>query len=171
LRLQTNPEALFKGIIQDDEWFDLTMCNPPFHSSIEQAREGSERKWENLKKSPQNKTQPTLLNFGGHDAELFCAGGEAGFITRMIRESAMIPSRCFWFTTLVSKSSTLEVLYAELKRCKVQQQHTISMQQGQKQSRLLAWTFLNPTQQAAWRKSAGEYENSLNLMNPIIFRF
>jgi len=34
----------------------------------------------------------------------------------------------------------------------VVQHKTIVMRQGQKQSRLVAWTFLNPQQQEGWRK-------------------
>jgi len=43
-------------------------------------------------------------------------------------------------------------IYEALKRVNVQEHKTIAMSQGQKQSRLVAWTFLNPVQQAAWRK-------------------
>lgn len=150
LRLQPSANAVFKGIVDDDEWFDLSMCNPPFHTSLAEAREGTQRKWQNLGKSTAQ--SETALNFGGQDAELWCPGGELAFIQRMIKESAQIATRCFWFTSLVSKSASLPGIYAALKQAKVQEQKTISMTQGQKQSRLVAWTFLNPAQQAAWAK-------------------
>ena len=146
LRMQTSPNAVFNSIVHDDEWFDLSMCNPPFHTSLAEAREGTQRKWQNLGK------ENASLNFGGQDAELWCPGGELAFIQRMIKESAHIPTRCFWFTTLVSKSASLSGIYAALKQAKVHDHKTIAMSQGQKQSRLVAWTFLNPVQQAAWRK-------------------
>ena len=146
LRLQTSPNAIFKNIVLDDEWFDLSMCNPPFHTSLAEAQAGTQRKWQNLGK------ENTHLNFGGQDAELWCAGGELAFIQRMIRESATISTRCFWFTTLVSKSTSLPGIYAALNQAKVVDHKTIAMSQGNKQSRLVAWTFLNPVQQAAWRK-------------------
>lgn len=151
LRLQPSTNAIFKGVVHEDEWFDLSMCNPPFHTSLAEASEGTQRKWKNLGKQPAAGAT-AALNFGGQDAELWCPGGEQAFITRMIKESAQIPTRCFWFTTLVSKSASLPALYTALKQAKVQEQQTIAMSQGQKQSRLLAWTFLTPTQQAAWRK-------------------
>jgi 23S rRNA (adenine1618-N6)-methyltransferase len=150
LRLQTSANAIFKGVVAEDEWFDLSMCNPPFHSSLEEAREGTQRKWQNLGKSATQ--SDSALNFGGQDAELWCPGGELAFIQRMIRESTQIATRCFWFTTLVSKSASLPGIYAALKLANVVSQKTISMTQGQKQSRLVAWTFLNPAQQAAWAK-------------------
>ncbi len=146
LRLQSSPNAIFSNVVRDDDWFDLSMCNPPFHASLKEAREGTQRKWQNLGK------ENASLNFGGQDAELWCPGGELAFIQRMIKESANIPTRCFWFTTLVSKSASLPGIYAALKIAKVHEHKTIAMSQGQKQSRLVAWTFLNPVQQAAWRK-------------------
>lgn len=150
LRLQPVANAVFKGIVGADEWFDISMCNPPFHTSLAEAREGSQRKWQNLGKVPE--ASDAALNFGGQDAELWCPGGELAFIQRMIRESAQIATRCFWFTTLVSKSASLPGIYAALKQAKVESHKTVTMSQGQKQSRFVAWTFLNPAQQAAWAK-------------------
>ena len=50
LRIQTSPNAVFNSIVHDNEWFDLSMCNPPFHTSLAEAREGTQRKWQNLGK-------------------------------------------------------------------------------------------------------------------------
>lgn len=152
LRLQPSPNAIFSGIVFDDEWFDLTLCNPPFHASLAEASAGTQRKWKNLGKQGAETTSNPGLNFGGQDAELWCIGGEEAFIQRMIGESAQVHTRCFWFTTLVSKSASLPGIYAALKRAGVQEHKTIAMSQGQKQSRFVAWTFLNPAQQAGWRK-------------------
>ncbi|ARU31933.1 23S rRNA (adenine(1618)-N(6))-methyltransferase [Sulfuriferula sp. AH1] len=146
LRLQPAAGRIFAGMIRDNEWFDLTLCNPPFHASEAEASAGTQRKWRNLGK------QDTGLNFGGESAELWCAGGEQAFIRRMIDESTQMPTHCYWFTTLVSKSASLPGIYAALQQAGVQQHKTIAMSQGQKQSRLVAWTFLNPAQQTAWRK-------------------
>lgn len=156
LRHQTNPQFLFKGIVAEDDWFDVSLCNPPFHASAEEARAGSVRKWENLNKTGKS-SQPEasagpLLNFGGQAAELWCEGGELAFIERMIRESAAIPTKILWFSTLVSKSANLPAIHAALKQVKACDQKTIIMSQGNKESRLVAWTFLNASQQAAWAK-------------------
>jgi 23S rRNA (adenine1618-N6)-methyltransferase len=43
-------------------------------------------------------------------------GGELGFITQMIYESAKYPMQCFWFTTLVSKQSHLSSIYKTLNK-------------------------------------------------------
>lgn len=151
LRLQKSINAIFEFVIRDDEWFDLAMCNPPFHASLTQAAADTQRKWKNLGKQDMAPALPAL-NFGGQDAELWCPGGEQAFIKRMIDESAQIPTRCFWFSSLVSKSASLPGIYAALKQVDVRAHKTVSMNQGQKQSRLVAWTFLNPAQQTAWRK-------------------
>lgn len=152
LRFQPSPNAIFKGIVSDEDWFDLSLCNPPFHASLAEADAGTQRKWKNLGKQG-NKNEPNPgLNFGGQNTELCCPGGEEGFIQRMITESTLIPTRCYWFTTLVSKSASLPGIYAALKRAGVQEHKTIAMSQGQKQSRFVGWTFLNQAQQAGWRK-------------------
>src|SRR5512139_2341533 len=151
LRLQASAAAIFKGVVQADEVFDLTMCNPPFHASLAEAAAGTQRKWRNLGRAAGQATAP-VLNFGGKGAELYCEGGEEAFVRRMIAESAGLRDRCLWFTTLVSKSASLPGVYRALKQAGALQHKTVEMAQGQKKSRLVAWTFLDETQQQAWRK-------------------
>ena len=137
LRLQTNKANIFKGVIKQGEGFDMTICNPPFHASLQEAQLSTASKW---KKLGVNK-QPTALNFGGQKTELWCYGGEAGFIRRMVEQSAMVAKQCLWFSTLVSKKDTLPVIYKALKAIKALDVRTISMTHGQKVSRIVAWTF------------------------------
>lgn len=160
LRHQPDASAIFKGIIQSDDWFDLTLCNPPFHASLAQAQDGTQRKWRNLGKAPNqhqskkpDKASSTAspLNFGGQDAELWCEGGERAFILQMIKESSHFANHCFWFSSLVSKADNLPAITAAIRQAGVTATQTIAMSQGQKQSRVVAWTFLNPAQQTAWR--------------------
>jgi len=150
LRLQASPGKIFQGPLREGEVFDLSVCNPPFHASLAEAQEGTRRKWRNLHKEIARERTPQL-NFGGQGAELWCSGGEEGFVGRMIRESAEIPSRILWFSTLVSKSSALPGLYGALKKVGARDVRTLEMSQGQKKSRVLAWTFLDEPQQAQWR--------------------
>lgn len=149
LRQQQNSAHIFKGLLHKDELFDFTLCNPPFHASAAEARAGSQRKTGNLKHSAK-KPQAPVLNFGGQEAELWCDGGETAFIQQMVRESAEIPRRCFWFTTLVSKADNLPRIKAALDAAGVRSRKVIPMAQGQKQSRIVAWTFLDLAQQADW---------------------
>lgn len=144
LRLQSDRNNIFKGIIKEDDYFDFTMCNPPFHASLEDAKAGSQRKLNNLAKKanqPLTKSKNPKLNFGGQAAELYCDGGEIKFIKRMIEESVEFKNHCRWFTTLVSKASHLPSIYNALKNIKVREIRTVEMAQGQKHSRFVAWSF------------------------------
>lgn len=137
-RLQKSPLECFNGVIKAGETFDLSMCNPPFHASAEAAAEGTRRKRRNL--GHKNSPAP-VLNFGGQASELWCDGGELAFARRMIAESAARPGLCRWFTTLVSKSTHLPRLCQSLQEVKALDVRTLEMTHGQKQSRILAWTF------------------------------
>ncbi len=136
LRLQTHSKSIFKNIIKPGEYFDLTLCNPPFHASLEEAQAGTERKWKNLGKP---KSGSKMLNFGGQKAELWCEGGEKAFIAQMIFESTQYAKQVGWFTTLVSKEANLPFLYKQLEKIKTTEIRTLDMSQGQKKSRILAW--------------------------------
>lgn len=138
LRLQKESRFVFNGIIARDEFFDVTICNPPFHSSKEEAEQGTLRKLSSLKGKRVSKAQ---LNFGGNANELWCEGGELRFLFHMITESKRYGENCGWFTSLVSKEKNLGKLYAKLKEMDVAEYKTISMQQGTKHSRIIAWRF------------------------------
>ena len=138
IRLQPSSHHIFKGIIRPEEVFDVSICNPPFHASWQDATQGTQRKIKNL---TGNKSKSTILNFGGQNAELWCEGGEEKFVIKMIQESATIPQKCVWFTSLISKKEHLPNIYKALKIAKVLEIQTINMAQGQKTSRIVAWTF------------------------------
>ncbi len=136
-RYQPDVRSCFAHVTTVGERFAACSCNPPFHASHEDAAAGSARKRRNLKLS----RDAADLNFGGGSHELVCEGGEVGFIQRMIAESATRPSLCVWFTVMVSKSANLPVLKRALAKTPATYVRTIDMAQGQKKSRLLAWTF------------------------------
>ena len=137
-RLQHNTNNFFKGILKEDEVIDITVCNPPFHSSLKEAQAGTNRKLKNLK---QKKTLKPVLNFGGKSNELWCKGGEATFVENMIKESKSYSKQCKWFTSLVSKSAHLKSIYKTLEEVDAKLVKTIPMGQGNKISRIVAWTF------------------------------
>ena len=149
-RLQHNPANIFSGVVKPGEKFDVTVCNPPFHSSAEEAIMGSQRKVRNLGKQ---KGKEIVLNFGGQNSELWCRGGEVEFIKNMVRESAAIGSQCCWFTSLVSKSAHLPAVYTAIDRAGAAAVRTCDMFQGQKQSRFVAWSFLSAIEMEDWRKN------------------
>jgi len=138
VRLQKDKNNFFKGIIEDGENYDLTMCNPPFHASLEDAIKANTKKVSNLNKK--DKDIKKGLNFGGQKAELWCKGGEKLFLKKMVKESIGFADKVVWFTSLVSNKDnvkpTIKVIERLGGRYKV-----LEMSQGQKISRVLAWTF------------------------------
>ena len=149
IREQSNSEAMFEGIIGKEEFFDLSICNPPFHASAEEAIEGTVRKLRRLKGE---KVKQPVLNFGGQSNELWCEGGEEKFIHSMVDQSKAYGKQVFWFSTLVSKRSLINSLVEYVKAAGCYELKTINMGQGNKTSRILAWTFLDKEQQARWQK-------------------
>ena len=143
-KLQTNPENIFTGIINADDFYDFTLCNPPFHKSLKDAMDGNKRKVQNLTKQ---KTTKNALNFGGKNNELWCKGGEITFISNMIKESFEFKNNVLWFSTLVSKKENLPLIYKKLEEIKVKEIKTIDMSQGQKITRIVAWSFFNLEEQ------------------------
>lgn len=150
LQLQVEPRYIFKNIILPEDKFAFTICNPPFHASQDEATKATIRKVNNLENT---RTKNPILNFGGQNTELWCEGGEIGFITQMIYESVKYPLQVFWFTTLVSKKDNLKSIYKTLNKVGAVEVKTIEMAQGQKISRFVAWTFLSEKQQKDWKFS------------------
>jgi 23S rRNA (adenine1618-N6)-methyltransferase len=141
LRRQDIPKNIFRGVIGPRDIFHITMCNPPFHASMEQANKGTQRKWRNLGKGHSEK-----LNFGGQNAELWCPGGEIKFIIKMIEQSIEFADQCLWFTSMVSKKDNLQPLHKILGKAKVADYKVVEMAQGQKTSRFIAWTYMKKSQ-------------------------
>lgn len=147
LKFQQDSNFIFKNILNSADRFTFSMCNPPFHDSEESTMKGNLRKTKNLKKS---KTRQPNLNFSGQQSELWCEGGELAFISKMIEESALYSSQVLWFTCLVSKKENLYKLNSLLKKVKAIDFKTIEMSQGQKTSRILAWTFISENNRKNW---------------------
>jgi 23S rRNA (adenine1618-N6)-methyltransferase len=136
LRLQTASHAILAGIINGGESFDLVMSNPPFHASLADARSATREKWTKL-----GRPSDSVSNFGGIESELWYPGGEETFARRMIEESASFRDQVRWFTVLISKASSLPAVEKALNKAGVVQRREIGMAQGQKKSRIVAWSF------------------------------
>lgn len=147
LRLQSDASRCLGGIVKKGENFTLSICNPPFHASAAEASAGTLRKLRNL---GGRKIAQKVLNFGGGSSELWCLGGELGFLTRLIHESGSFAQNVLWFTSLVSKSANVEPLQKRLQAAGIAEQRLIGMRQGQKISRILAWTYFKPEERKRW---------------------
>lgn len=156
-RLQKNSQHIFNGIIGANERYTVTTCNPPFHASLADAQQGTQRKLTNLQANQRKKGRlatPTLshprLNFGGQKAELWCPGGEAAFIGKMAVESQQFAQQVLWFTTLISKGDNVRGMKKQLEKLGAQSIQVVEMAQGQKISRFVAWSFQNAEQRKLW---------------------
>ena len=154
-RLQANSKDVFSGILEKNEQIDISICNPPFHASLAESQAGTLRKLSNLKNKKISKPE---LNFGGKEGELWTEGGEKRFILSMIRESKKFGKSCCWFSTLVSKQSNLKYIYRELDEIMAEEYKTIPMGQGNKTSRIVAWTFLSVEEEKKWVKDRWNHQ-------------
>lgn len=145
--LQANPSGIYTGVIQPGEVFDVSICNPPFHTSKFEAMQANSRKQVNMGKAV---AETPVLNFGGQSNELWYPGGESAFISKMIYQSSKSAQQCFWYTTLVSQKDNLHNIYKALKKVNAFEVKIINMAQGQKKSRIVCWTFLDDEQQKEW---------------------
>ncbi len=150
-RLQGRAGDIFQGIVAPRERFALTLCNPPFHASLAEASKGTERKLRNLGKEVKDKP---VLNFGGQKAELWCEGGEAAFLAAMINQSRAFAEQCLWFSSLVSKKENLPAAKKALTWVGARQVRVLEMAQGNKVSRVLAWTFFDEAGCREWWSAA-----------------
>ena len=146
LRVQNNVKDLFQGIVQDDDKFDLCICNPPYHmgAAVETApaKEPAPKGKKNAQLSP---LTGVLSN------ELSYEGGEEAFLQLMVKQSQQFRTSVYWFSSLVLKQSHLKSAYKTLQKIGVSDIKVIQMGQGNKSSRILAWTFMNKAQQEEWR--------------------
>ena len=131
---QTDRASIFTGAILPGEKYDFTMCNPPFYTSEKEAFKVTKAKSKSLK------LKEVARNFAGQSNELWCNGGEALFIKRMVKESAHFKSQVGWFTSLVSKSEHLPKITKQLEKLKAEYK-IVDMSQGNKKSRFIAWRF------------------------------
>ena len=145
LRTQHDKHQIFAGIIQAGEYFDVSVCNPPFHASLDEALKGNQLKLNNLARhrGEQNiDAKSPSLNFGGLGAELWCKGGEQLFLKKLIKESQVYATQCRWFTSLVSKADNVKPAKKLIAKLGAVDCREIEMKQGNKITRILAWTFV-----------------------------
>ena len=152
LRRQQDKNHMFEGIIQAGERFDVTVCNPPFHASREEALKSNQRKLNNLARNRGEQTAARFnrndvartsatRNFGGLEAELWYKGGERLFLKKLMKESQLFSDQCRWFTSLVSKVDHVKPAKKLLHTLGATEVREIEMAQGNKVTRILAWTF------------------------------
>ena len=147
LRLQPNKSQILKEVVKATDTFTVSMCNPPFYKSEQEALEATTRKLRGLGKEH---LKP-VKNFSGTANELWYQGGEKAFLHNYLYESSLFKTNCFWYTSLVSNKDLVKSMQKSLKKLGATQIKVINMEQGNKVSRVVAWTFLTTEQQKVWQ--------------------
>lgn len=137
LRHQNEASQIFKGILKEGDRFSVSICNPPFYKSEAEALESTTKKLKGLNRE----TNQVVRNFAGTQNELWYKGGEKAFIHNYLYESSLYKNQCVWFSILVSKKDLVKGMYTSLKKLGATDVRTINMSQGNKISRIVAWTF------------------------------
>ncbi len=137
-RFQQQVSNILKGVVLEGEQFTATMCNPPFYKSEEEAKAATMKKLKGLNKD----TTQLIRNFAGTQNELWYKGGEKAFLHNYLYESSLFKNQSIWFTSLVSKKDLIRGLKVYLKKLGATKVQVINMEQGNKTSRVLAWSFL-----------------------------
>lgn len=136
LRHQKFKTNILNNIIQPDDFFDVVVCNPPFFKNRTDAENSNRRKFDNLQLSEKNPQ-----NFGGLSNELWYKGGEVAFVKKMAEESLQFKDKVHWFTAIVSQKENLKNIKRTINKTNPSEVKIIEMEQGNKQSRFIAWTF------------------------------
>ena len=137
LRHQKDASKILVGVLNENDNFSVSICNPPFYKSEVDALEATIKKIKGL-----NKTEgETVRNFSGTQNELWYKGGEKAFLHNYLYESLLFKNQCVWFTSLVSKKDLVKGMYNSLKKLGATHIKTINMGQGNKASRIVAWTY------------------------------
>ena len=148
LKHQPNTESVFKGILKPNDRFSASICNPPFYKDEAEAFEATTRKLKGLGKL----TDSVTRNFAGQAHELCFKGGEKAFLHTYLYESSLFKTNCFWFTSLVSNKDNIKSIRTSLNKLGATVFKVIEMHQGNKKSRVVAWTFLTEKEQQEWVK-------------------
>ncbi len=136
LRHQPFKSHILKHVIQPTDFFDAVVCNPPFYKNRTETEKSNRRKYKNLKLQEMNSQ-----NFGGLSNELWYKGGEENFIKRMAEESTLLKDQVHWFTAIVSQKENLKNINRAINKTKASEVKVVEMEQGNKQSRFVAWRF------------------------------
>lgn len=146
LRAQSNKAHIFEGVLTKKDVFSVTLCNPPFYKNEAEALEATTKKLKGLG----HETDNAIRNFSGQANELWYEGGEKAFLHTYLYESSLYQKQSFWFTILVSNKEYIKSMYSSLEKLNATEILTINMSQGNKKSRIIAWTFLTKKEQEEW---------------------
>jgi len=138
---RTATDALLPLDDLDVESIDFVMTNPPFYETDAEMRASAK-----LKSRPPNSACT------GAPVEMVCEGGEVAFVGRILAESLRLRERVQWYTSMLGKLSSLEVVVDMLREKGVGNYAVTEFVQGHKTRRwAVAWSFglMRPAQDVA----------------------
>lgn len=120
---------------------DFCMTNPPFYESEDE-----------MLRSAAQKNRPPSTACTGHEVEMVAAGGEVGFVGRILSESLILRDRVQWYTAMFGFLSSVTHVLEALREERVANVAVTEFVQGSKTRRwAVAWSFLpmRPAQSVA----------------------
>ncbi|KAH9035691.1 S-adenosyl-L-methionine dependent methyltransferase [Lactarius hengduanensis] len=130
LRADPTGPILFPLVQDPAASFDFSMCNPPFYASAEEV----------VRSAAAKALSPNAVCTGA-EVEMITAGGEEGFVGKMVRESLALGERCRWYTSMLGKLSSLTALVSLLRAHSITNYALTELVQGHTRRWALAWSF------------------------------
>ncbi|KAJ2970149.1 hypothetical protein NUW58_g9783 [Xylaria curta] len=113
------------------------------------------------------KSEPPHSACTGAPVEMVCEGGEVRFVERIISESIVLRDRVQWYTAMLGKQSSLEVLVNVLKKHRINNFAVTTFTQGSKTRRwALGWSFLTRRPSLSATRGCGS-SISKNMLPPV----
>ncbi|KAL9114503.1 MAG: hypothetical protein Q9227_001584 [Pyrenula ochraceoflavens] len=110
---------------------DFTLTNPPFYSSES-----------DLLSSAAAKSRPPFSACTGASIEMVTPGGEVAFIARLIEQSQNIGQRIQWYTSMLGKLSSVQVVVEKLREVGCGNYAVTEFVQGQRTRRwAVGWSW------------------------------
>ncbi|AEO67248.1 uncharacterized protein THITE_2116145 [Thermothielavioides terrestris NRRL 8126] len=132
---------------------DFVMMNPPFYTSEDE-----------MLSSARKKSRPPMSACTGAPVEMVCEGGEVGHVGRLLRESLVLRDRIQWYTSMLGKLTSLEVLVEQLRENGIDNYAVTEFVQGNKTRRwALGWSFgpMRPAERVARGMKANIWKKML----------
>ncbi|KAL2133525.1 hypothetical protein VTI74DRAFT_2211 [Chaetomium olivicolor] len=134
---------------------DFVMMNPPFYASED-----------DMLSSAAKKSRPPLSPCTGAPVEMVCEGGEVAHVGRLLQESLVLREKVQWYTSMLGKLSSLDVLVEQLREHGIDNYAVTEFVQGNKTRRwALGWSFgpMRPAEGVARGMKAGVWKKILPL--------
>ena len=147
---QDNKNNIFLGILNRENKYSFSMCNPPYYDYEQEIK-------------IEDKKRDSEFNFD----EVYYKEGELGFFQRYLEESICYKKNIFLYTILIGKKSNSEIIYDKIntyngiiKLCNIKK-----IQTGNNVRYIIYWSFYKNYKEFIQEKL---YSNDYNKFRPII---